>query len=257
MSTEDILTELRQSYLTGIPTHLEEMENMVLGIEKGHEYQENFDALYRKVHSLKGSGATYGFSIITHVCHQFEDFISEKLQTEKDIDQSKINKTFAYIDTLKNAHALLNKDGSAEAAIQIEKDLQALKEQDSSSALSAILIAPPENMYKQICIQVLESANVQCATTNNSATAFQRLLHEPFDLLITPRENPELSGTALIAALKLNKRCNTGITSILITSNPHLDVPTELQPSFIVLKGIDFATKLGEAIDSITLSTKH
>ncbi|HFE39477.1 MAG TPA: hypothetical protein ENK06_13865 [Gammaproteobacteria bacterium] len=262
MSTQDILAELQQSYLTGIPSHLEEMENMVLNLEKNHDYQENFDALYRKVHSLKGSGATYGFNIITSVCHQFEDFISDELQTKTRIPPPTINKTFAYIDILKNVHSLLKGGDDAAGLIQIEKQLQALQAKNTQSRLRAILIDPPEKMYKQICIQTLIDANVSYVTTNNSLTAFQRLLNEPFDLLITPRENAELSGTALIAALKLNKRCNINIKSILITSNPNLGVPDNLQPSLIILKGMNFSEKLKESIDAIVLEstqkhTKH
>ncbi len=247
MSTEDILAKLRHSYVTGIPSHLEEMENLVLNIENRHEFKENFDALYRKAHSLKGSGATYDFPIITTVCHQLEDFLTDEFQKEDEINPSKINTAFAYIDVLKDVHTLLITDD--DNFLPIDNQLKQLKKQNPK--LRAMLIDPPEKMYRAICIQSLENANVHCTTTPSGVTALQRLLNENFDLLITPRENPELSGMALIAALKINKRYNVNIQSIMITSNPRIELPTNLGPSYIVLKGLDFAEKLDTAIKNI------
>lgn len=247
MSTEDILTKLRQSYVSGISTHLEEMENMVLNIENSHEFQENFDALYRKAHSLKGSGATYDYPIITTVCHQMEDFLTAELQRESQVNKARINTIFAYIDILKNIHTLLNNDDDNFAPI--EKQLASLKQQNKK--LTAMLIAPPEKMYKEICLQSLKEANMQYTVATSGIAAFQRLLYEPFDVLITPRENPELSGIALIAALKINKRCNINIESIIITSNPTIEIPRKLQPNHIILKGLDFPNQLSTTLKAI------
>ena len=247
MSTEDLLHQLRQSYIAGITTHLEEMENMVLNIEANHEFQENFDALYRKAHSLKGSGATYDYPIITTVCHQMEDFLTAELQRESQVNKARINKIFAYIDILKNVHALLINDDDNFGAI--ERQLASLKKLNKK--LTAMLISPPEKMYKEICIQSLKEANIQYTAATSGITAFQRLLYEPFDILITPRENPELSGIALVAALKINKRCNVNIESIIITSNPTIDVPRKLRPSHIILKGLDFPDQLSSTLETI------
>ncbi len=247
MSTEDILEKLRQGYVSGIPSHLEKMENHVLNIEKKQAFKENFDALYRKAHSLKGSGATYDLPIITTACHQLEDFLTDEFQTEDSVNSDTINNVFAYIDVLKNVHTSLV-DGDDNFS-PIENQLKQLKKQNPK--LRAILIDPPEKMYHAICLHVLKNANVHCTTTSSSLTALQRLLNENFDLLITPRENRELSGMALIAALKINKRYNVNIESIMITSNPTVELPSELAPSYTVLKGLSFAEELDTALNNI------
>jgi len=132
---------------------------------------------------------------------------------------------------------------------ELSKKLKQLKEQNPK--LRAMLIDPPEKMYHAICLHALKNANVHCTTTPSGVTALQRLLNENFDLLITPRENPELSGMALIAALKINKRYNVNIQSIMITSNPNTELPVELEPSYTILKGINFAEKLDTALNDI------
>lgn len=252
MSAEDLLSKLRQSYVAGILTHLEEMENMVLNIENKHEFQENFDALYRKAHSLKGSGATYDYPIITTVCHQMEDFLTEELQNQNQANEKNINTVFAYIDILKEIHELLINE--SDNFFSIEKQLESLKKQNPK--VRAMLIEPPEKMYKEICTQALKEANIHYSTTTSGITALQRLLNESFDLLITPRENPELSGIALVAALKINKRCNVNIESIIITSNPNIDIPRALQSSHIILKGMNFPEELTKTLDAIALKKR-
>lgn len=256
MSTTNILEELQQSYLSNFPAQVEEMENLVLELEKGSKFQENFEALYRNVHSIKGSGGTYGFTIISSICHQLEDFLSNEVSDKKSIDQSQVNTIFAHIDILKEAHNLLT-HGEIRFA-KIEKNLHKIKQQISNPKLRALIIGSMNNIYGQICSQILNDANIQYSTTTSSVTAIQRLLHEQFDVLITSRENPELSGTALIAAIKLdrkNKKKNLNMKSILITSNPKLDVPKELEPEHIIVKNADFSKNLTEVLENISSQT--
>jgi len=252
MSTTNILEELQQSYLSNFPSRLEEMENLVLELEKGTKFQENFEALYRNVHSIKGSGGTYGFTIISSICHQLEDFLSDELNDKNEIEQSKVNIIFAHIDLLKETHDLLMH--GINKFSKIEAKLHKIKQDSSSPKLRALIIDSMNNMYGQICSQILSETDIQYSTTSSSVTAIQRLIHEQFDLLITSRENPELSGTALIAAMKLdekNKKNNFGIKFILITSNPNLDVPKELEPDYVIVKSEGFSKNLSEALDNI------
>ena len=252
MSTTNILEELQQSYLSNLPARLEEMESLVLELEKGCKFQENFEALYRIVHSIKGSGGTYGFTIISSICHQLEDFLSDEISDKDNIEQSNVNIIFAHIDLLKETHDLLIHGNNRFS--KIETKLHKIKQQTSNPKLRALIIGSMNNVYGQICSQILHDANIQYSTTTSSITAIQRLLHEQFDLLITSRENPELSGTALIAAMKLdkkNKKNNLSIKSILITSNPKLEVPKELEPDYVIVKSEYFSKKLSEALDNI------
>lgn len=249
MSTENLLLELQQAYLSNLPLHLEEMESLILDMEKGQQIQENFESLFRRVHSLKGSGGTYGFTIITSVCHQLEDFLSDEVSAQGSIDKSKINTLFEYVDILKDTQSLLLDEKDNFTAI--ENRLQEIKQYANNPKLRALFIGQAENLNSQLCLEILKNANIHCTIITSGITAFQRLLHEHFDLLITSRENPELSGTALIAALKLNKRRNVNIKTILITSNPQLDIPQSLQPDFIVLKDRNFNNELSNIINNL------
>lgn len=249
MSIDDILGELKSGYLASLPGSLLEMENLALALESNDNFQENYNALYRRAHSLKGSGGTYGFSIISSVCHQLEDFLSASMSSPASVSQQKIDILFAYIDLLKDVHAQLSFDESNISGL--EQRLQELKHQDSPNRAKAIFIGHKENVYSQICIKILEECNIDCAVVDSGITALQRLLHEHFDLLVTSRENSDLSGIALIAALRLNRRKNSTITTILTTSNEKLDTPAKLTPDHIVLKNQQFSENLSRIAKSI------
>ncbi|MDH5256731.1 MAG: Hpt domain-containing protein [Gammaproteobacteria bacterium] len=255
MSSEDILSQLKETYLSNIPNHLEEMENLILSMEKGENYQENFEALYRKAHSLKGSGGTYGFSIITSICHQMEDYIGDTMRDSTLVNKHTINNIFKYIDILKDTYTLLlngNDDFS-----EIEAKLKNLKSVVFTHEINGLLVGSTKNMYEQICMKVFETCNAHCTTIDNGMGALQRLLHEHFDFIVTSRENPDLSGPALIAALKLNQRKGSRIKTILITSNSSTDTCDATKPDFIIAKDRNFDHNLSEAINKIKESTRQ
>ena len=247
MPKNDFLAELRQGYLSNFSSEMEEIENLVLELEKKNNFKENYDAIYRKVHSLKGSGGTYGFSIISSVCHQLEDFLTGEINEEAKVDESKINTLFAYTDILRETSDLLIEKKTSFS--KIEKDLLKLKEQDKNSKLRVLIIGSLDNMYGKICSQILDTANVQYSATR-TIPAIQRLIHEQFDVLITSQENQTLSGIALIAAIKLNNQ-NRKMKYILITSNQKLSMPIEISPEYLVIKDSGFSENLKQSIENI------
>ncbi len=249
MPAEDIIQELKKTYIAGFPSHLQEMESHILQMEKSEQYQENFEGLFRKVHSLKGSGGTYGFSIITSVCHQMEDYITDTLQTTSNVTPIAFDNIFKYIDILKDVHNSLVNDSNDFQ--KIEEQLKALKGEAITNVINGLFIGSSSNMYGQICMHVFEQANVHCTIVENSVDALQRSLHEHFDFVITPKENAGLTGPALIAALKLNQKKDHKLKTILTTSNADFITCEEVKPDYIVLKNKSFDVSLQDVIEEI------
>ena len=252
MSSEELLQQLKVTYISGIPAHLQEMEACILAMEDGNDYQENFEALYRKAHSLKGSGGTYGYPIITSACHQMEDFISDTLQDADNVAPHAFDNILKYIDILKDIQVLLlNKSDDFNG---IEEQLRNLKGDLLPQEINGILVGPTNNMYTQFCTQVFSQANAHCTVVESGMEALQRLLHEHFDFLVTSRENVDLNGSALIAALKLNQGKGSELKTILTTSNPDLEICEAAKPDYIVLKNKSFDVSLLGTIEEIKKS---
>jgi len=250
MSTFDILNELKEGYLNVFLGHVDEMELFTLNIEKKRgDHKESFDALYRKAHSLKGSGGTYGFNIITGICHQLEDFLSSSLVDEAAISQEKVDTVFSYTDLLRETHQLLE-EGKTDFTDILYK-LEQIKKKESDHKLKGLFVGPANQVYSKMCVYQFEKLNIKCAAIENGMTALQRLLHEHFDFLITSKENLDLNGLAIIAAIKLNRGKNQKIKTILITTNANIDTPKGCEPDYVVQKNKDFTGNLEKTMEKI------
>lgn len=248
MSTEDILAELKTSYINGFRSQTDEIESLILKLEKETESTQAFEELFRKVHSIKGSAGTFGFSILSSICHQMEDFLTDCNKTQA-FGQKTINTLLAYLDLLVEARqGIMNNSVDYHA---IEMRLQDIGDHRTSALKKCLCVGLNKTFHRKIIEETAKTLNIQCSYVENGLTAMERLLHEHFDILITARENKDLNGIAMIAALRLNKRKNVTIESILVTSNPHLGVPTELQPHHIIAKDKDFPTNLHNTLTTI------
>jgi len=86
------LTELRLSYIEDIMLKCDFLSNAV--IEK-YSFDENrmlFQELCRVIHSMKGTAAMYDISVISAICHRFEDYllvgdIVEDMNNDKIVDR--------------------------------------------------------------------------------------------------------------------------------------------------------------------------
>ena len=109
------MARLRNAYMLELPERFITMEELVLVLEQGGDINEAYDKLFRDVHSLKGSGGTYGFPLITSICHQIEDDLREKNEADSCFAQDVIDRLLKYIDLLRQFPDCFNA-GEAELA---------------------------------------------------------------------------------------------------------------------------------------------
>jgi len=78
---------------------------------------------------------------------------------------------------------------------------------------------------------------------DNGIAALDRLLHQPFELLIIARELGALSGTALVAALRESHCRNRGIPVILVSSSREA-IPEHLGIRHFIRRDLDLINTL-------------
>lgn len=237
-----LLQEIRNNYIAELPSRLDDIESNILTLEKDPDNREIFEELYRQVHSLKGSAGTHGLHIHSTICHNLEDRITEASQESGDIKPD-INNWLKHLDLLRSALDLVNNNG--DDFTSIERDLEELRNPDNEQQFYG-LIVDTSNLNIQICKQVFESYPIKFSECSNGIEALQRLLMEPFDLLITSAELPVLNGTALIAALNLSGKRKTSVKTIMLTSNENTRINRDIDPDMIVLKGKNLIRELAE-----------
>lgn len=218
MLPDDFQQKLQQHYLDSLPGLLEELEQEALRLEK-EKLSESYFSIYRQVHSLKGSGGTYGYPIVSLICHQFEDFLSE-FDGETVIDRNAMDKILRYIDILQSTCEKMLADDTDYS--EIEKRLENEKDLNFQNKLVGLLVDGSKSNAKMIS-ESLSDPNISVSFSNDGMDALQRLLHERFDFLISSMEIPSLNGIALIAATKLGSKTNKKIKTVLLTSNSSIE----------------------------------
>lgn len=245
--TAQLLDQLRNSYLEALPGKLEDIELLILSLENHNSSHENFAQLFRAVHSLKGSGGTFGAHVISAICHQFEDQLSNLSQSGIPIQSKVIDRLLAYLDLLQKA--CVNYQQNKHDFTSIEQALAALKSADNPHMVSVLLIEPSAT-YQQLLVEALADMPVRLSWVKDGANALERLLNEKFDILITANETATYNGYAVIAANKLNKGINRNISTILLTSNDQAQKKYPYPPDVIIPRDSKLTTNLQALIKS-------
>ncbi|MDH5544202.1 MAG: Hpt domain-containing protein [Gammaproteobacteria bacterium] len=246
-SAGDFTAKLKEHYLEALPGMLDELESSIVDMENSSNPRESYFSIYRQIHSMKGSGGTYGFPIISTVCHQFEDYLST-LEKNSSFSRTEINNILAYADVLK---LTCDKIAAGDTSVHsLTFALDKLRFNGKRPALKGLLIENSKINYELITRVLGEQMDINLSHCRDGLEALQRLTHEKFDFVITSREVSSLNGYAIIAATKLGSKVNQNIKAAVITSD---DKPVPKSENFVD-KTIH---KDGELFKSITEFVKN
>ncbi len=209
-----LLDNMRREFVDGLPERCDSLEEWILALEAAPDSRETFNELYRGVHSLKGAGGTHGLSIVTTLCHQLENALTEA-ESQQNFGSIFASGALAYVDLLRQIVVQARCDRPDYSGI--EDALETLHRSGLQSR-KAGLIAEPSSAMAGFYQQALTVLPVQLTVVDNGLTALERLLHESFDFVIVGRELKELNGIALIAALRASQGRNHRIPALLLTS---------------------------------------
>ena len=246
-SPQNLLLQLRQIYLSEIPEKADRMEELVLEIESAGITQDRFNDLFRQIHSLKGSGGTYGAQIITAVCHCFEDYLSSSNFREFNPTHHSAEIALSFIDLLRGA--ALELETNPDDLSDIERQLAGLRQRVFLPQYVALVVESTGTIVN-IIRHALKNYGCRMVLMQDGYQALGRALVEPFDLLITSMETPGLSGSAMITALKLSPGMSSAVKSVLLTANPELTLPNP-GPDFVLLKNGTMTSNLNGIIQSV------
>ncbi|WP_338845520.1 Hpt domain-containing protein [Massilia sp. W12] len=241
-----MLQKLRDNYLAEMPDRLEQLESLVLSLERGGFDADTFHELYRQVHSLKGSGGTYGLHVLTAICHPFEDFLSLASENQDLQALDFANISLEYLDIMRHVTERLRQ--RPDMAFDVDALLARVRKPAQSAAYHVLLVENSSTVIK-LASKVLQRNNFHISVEGDGYQALGRALSERFDLLLTAQEVRMLNGGALIAALKLNHMLRLP-KLVLMTANPALQNGL-IQPDYTLCKDDQLSTRLDALLKSI------
>ena len=211
---QTLLADMRAAFLDELPERCAGFEALILHLEQAPDDREAFNALYRGVHSLKGSGGTHGLGIITSLCHQLETLLSET-EASGAFGRTFASQALAYVDLLRRVPGEAAYGESDCAAITAE--LESFR-RSALHSRKAVLIAESSAALAGLYREALASLPVLAVVEPDGLAALEHLLREPFDLVIVGRELKTLNGIALMAAVRAAEGRNRNVPAILLSS---------------------------------------
>jgi chemotaxis protein histidine kinase CheA len=247
----ELLEQLRKTYVAELPSKIEEIELVVMGLARDADFQNGYENLFRRVHSLKGSAGTYGCAIIGTICHRLEDHLrlvdgdAGKRRT-RDIDN-----WLAHIDLMRQGvNAIL---AGQTTFPEIERGLNAIQDDAFKTRHRAVIVEQSRSTLK-LCASLVQTLTMDAVEFDDGLQALDHLLRDPVDLLVAGLELRSLNGMAVIAAIRLSGGVNKAVKAVLLTSKPKLDIPPVLQPVSVLTKGAELGIALERETRSVLQS---
>lgn len=241
-----LLLQMRDDFLQQLPERCDSLDKLILILEKFPQDRDAFNELFRGVHSLKGSGGTLGVSIITTICHQLENLLTET-DAQKGFGSVFATRALAYVDLLRRIEAFAQQEKPNYAVI--EADLESLRKATLQSRKTG-LIAETSSTMSGLYKQALQELPVQLVIEANGLVALERLLHEPFDFVVVGREINGLNGIAVMSAVRANKARNKDIPAIMVSSTSD-GIPELANFGAVVLRDKNMAFNLHAAVQKL------
>ncbi len=246
LRAQQMLQQMRVNYIAELPERIDELEQLTLALKQGDSFEAQFEELYRKTHSLKGTAGTYGMQMISTVCHELEEALERIADAPGKADDQFLDRCIAYFDLMRQ---VVEGARRGQAAFpEIESALGAMRSDIIGNNISALLVEP-SRVNAALYTGMLKGLPVKISIVDSGCSALEMLLRNHFDLLITGYETSALNGLALIAALRLNNGINKDIRAILLTSKKNLVIPSVAQPVTVLERINVSATLVSEVQD--------
>ena len=189
--------------------HLATLQSELVRLEQEPPAAPLWDSIFRRMHSVKGSAATLGFSRIVDIAHAAENLIARLKGKQAKIERAEVDLLFAATDALVKEIVKLDKKEDDERTITLVDRLAKAAQALPDPALAATRPpAPPPVMptadpsLPRLDVSVVLSKT--CAAPGARALIVQRKLKAMGTLLEmepTPAQLMQQKGGARIAAL--------------------------------------------------------
>ncbi len=96
------MDDFAQKFVNEAEELLEQLEDALLNLEKSPDDENIIYEIFRIMHSLKGSGAMFGFNELSALTHELESLYQKVQSHDIQVTENLINITFKSIDVIRN-----------------------------------------------------------------------------------------------------------------------------------------------------------
>lgn len=240
-----IPAELKEFYLDELPSRCDTIEKCLLAINNKNIFITVFSDLYRHVHSLKGSAGTFGFSVISDICHRLEDHLITIKSDYRKADKKFVDDALMFVDLIREV-ILAQQEGVSNFTC-IENKLKLMAPEPVTEKLSILLVESSSVMAMMI-ENILGDMPVELTIVDDGLKGLEMLIQHKYDFLVFSRGINSLNGVALMSALRESEGINKNVKSLMLYSGDAINIPNYAMPNYLVKKDQKMAEKLKDHV---------
>jgi CheY-like chemotaxis protein/HPt (histidine-containing phosphotransfer) domain-containing protein len=238
---EALMAQMRENYLRELPDKFSELESLVLGVGRDDEALES---LYRATHSMKGTAGTYGYGLLSNICHNLEDCFCLFREARYQDTEAAVELWLRYIDLLRDAHTRL--ESATGEYSDSDAALEDLRKSYEVYELRGLLVV--ESALDLAVIQrAFDGFPVSLVTVHDGLQAMERLLADKFDFYVLGNQLPRLNGPSIVTAIRTNTGLNRNTPCILLSAVTPQLFGRQTDPDFVVTRDSRFIEQLASA----------
>ena len=149
MSLDIDMEEIAGLFIEESVEGLDVMESGLLNLNLGDADAETMNSIFRAAHSIKGGGATFGFTEISEFAHHVETLLDEMRQGDRQVTRDGVDLLLTSVDCMRD---MITSLGSGDVDMTRAKEIEVLLEQalnsEDGSAAAAEVKEPTASAWK-------------------------------------------------------------------------------------------------------------
>ncbi|MDD5300625.1 MAG: diguanylate cyclase [Gallionella sp.] len=239
------LKALSDSYAAQLPEKLSQIAHAWGQLPKDRWDDGGFQTLHRMVHSLTGSGKTFGFALLSDVARNLEEYLKQLAQAKTVPDEEQRKRIQVLLSELHQV--TLHRDAAADD--QSGLIAVAPAKQDIASTKRIFVVEDEPEQAEELKIQ-LGYFGYDVSVFNKLAD-FQQAMQATSDVVVLMDINfPENSRGGILATKEIQQKRDVPAPVVFLTSNVELDARLEA----VRAGGIAYLSKpvnIGNLIDKL------
>jgi len=250
MDMDPIVLSLRDSYIETAMEKLDSFDTSIDILKKDFEgSSEAMTAFRGDVHSLKGVSGTFGFPLISVICHRLEEYI----QVERPYSREEFEHIQVFSDqmrTIVEQRENPNNDISEQILAELPTPNTAFIQPQKSNGLKVVLVSPMAAL-RQMAEFYLSDLGCQITATESPIEAFRFIVEQRPDLIITSVQMQQLSGIDLGRAVSEISFLKTTKIALMTSSADVGDLSRGIPDKFLAIRTDQLEDDISEAIESM------
>ncbi|HBT49899.1 MAG TPA: hypothetical protein DEA61_08830 [Caldanaerobacter subterraneus] len=204
-----MMLDYLDAYVEETEEQLSRLEQLFLEIEKNTNQAEILNEIFRIIHTIKGSSATMGFSMVADFCHRLENLFDKLRKGEFGIDDYLIDVLFKSFDTLKEMVSASIKGENYDSYIleELINAIDSFKQMNANNNGKNIEVEKKENQVNNNILEISVEISKDCIMKNARALIIEKYIEEmgnviSFEPSVDMLQREEVVGEKITAILE-------------------------------------------------------